>query len=91
MDKLADAVIEAILYIELASVNDDRADSDVRALESLFYLLGKTSTEEKEALHAALERARLAASEDLLRDPHFFSTLQAIEEGILGEGEGDAL
>lgn len=91
MDTLADALIEAILYIEMASVSDDRADSDLRALESLFNYLGKTSADEKQALRTASERTRLAASEDLLRNPNFFSTLQAIEEAILDEDRGDAL
>ena len=85
MSILADAVIEAILYISMAPAGADREDADARALESLVFTLQDCGPEEKEALKAALLRTRSAARAQGRPDPDLLASLEAIESDILGE------
>ncbi|WP_035614837.1 hypothetical protein [Haloferula sp. BvORR071] len=81
MSILADAVIEAIVYISTAPAGAEREDADARALESLVLTLQDCEPEEKEALKAALLRIRSAGRND--RD--LLDTLEAIESDIFGD------
>jgi hypothetical protein len=83
MNRLADAVISAIAYISTASTDDDRADDDVRALESLVVALRQCSAAEREALRAALQRARAEAESSDHAHPDLLDTFRAIETDIL--------
>ena len=83
MNTLADAVISAISYISTASADDDRADDDVRALESLAVSLRQCSAGERDALRAALQRARAEAASSAHTHPDLLDTFRAIETDIL--------
>ena len=83
MNTLADAVISAITYISTASADDDRADDDVRALESLAVTLRQCSAAERDSLRAALQRARAEAESSAHAHPDLLHTFRAIETDIL--------
>ena len=57
MHVLADALIYALAYINVAPGNDDRHDDDCRALESIVHTLSGSSIAEQEALADAAMRA----------------------------------
>jgi hypothetical protein len=84
MDTLADAVIAAIAHISTAPDDQDgRLDEDVRVLELITVMLRDCTEEEREALRAALARARSFASSAGNRNPDLVQTYRAIEEDIL--------
>jgi len=83
MNTLADAVIAAITYISTAPADDDRADDDIRALESLTLMLHHCSAAERDALRASLARARTVAESSMQADPDLLDTFRAIETDIL--------
>ena len=83
MNTLADAVIAALTYISTAQADDDRADDDVRALESLAATLHHCSAAERDALRAALQRARAEAASSPNPHPDLLDTFRAIETDIL--------
>jgi deoxycytidylate deaminase len=57
MDTLADALIYAIAYLNVAHGEDDRQDDDCRALESIMATLTQCAIAEQQALVAAVNRA----------------------------------
>jgi len=57
MNKLADALIDAIAYIDMPSGDDDRDDDDCRQLECLDCIINRCSKAEKKALIDAVKRA----------------------------------
>ena len=84
MDTLADAVIAAITHISVAPEDQNgRLDEDVRILELLTGMLRDCTEEEREALRAALARARSFASSAGNRNEDLVETYRAIEEDIL--------
>lgn len=83
MNTLANAVIAAITHISTAQADDDRAGDDVRALESLTAKLRQCSAAEREALRAALQRARTAAESSPNAHPDLLDTFRAIETDII--------
>ena len=84
METLADAVIAAISHISTVPEDqDERLDEDVRILELLTVMLRECSAEEREALRAALGRARSFASASGNRNPELLETYRAIEDDIL--------
>lgn len=83
MNTLADAVIAAITYISTAQVHDDRLSDDVQALESLVATLHHCTTAERDALRAALQRARAEAGSSANLHPDLLDTFHAIETDIL--------
>jgi hypothetical protein len=56
MDKLADALVYAVAYINCRD-NADLEDDDVTALESLAYVIKQATDAELDALSAAAKRA----------------------------------
>ncbi|WP_038164837.1 hypothetical protein [Verrucomicrobium sp. BvORR106] len=83
MNTLADAVIAALAYISTAQAHDDRLDDDVQALESLTATLHHCSAAERDALRAALQRARTGAESSANTHPDLLDTFRAIETDIL--------
>lgn len=61
MDAIADALVYAAVYINLRGADDDEfADDDVGALESIAAFLHSTTPADQDALAAAAERALAA-------------------------------
>ena len=87
MRNLADALIEAITYISTAPGDDDRSHADVQVLESIVGTLHECTSEELEALRAALNRARAATEASGSLSPDLEDAFRAIEESILDVGE----
>lgn len=83
MEMLAAAIVEAICYISVAQGDDERANDDVRALESLVATLRCCSEAERVALQTAVQRARAEAEVTRIPNPDFLNTLRAIETDIL--------
>ena len=62
MNALADALIYALAYLNVAPGNDDRQDDDCRAMESIIDTLSRSSVPEQQALVDAATRAISAES-----------------------------
>ena len=83
MTALADAAVFALIYINGAPGDDDRADQDVKALEWLSFVLRQASGAEREALRAAVEKARANVQSFPGPPEEVVDSLRAIEEDIL--------
>lgn len=62
MNTLADALIYALAYLNVAHGDDDRQDDDCRAFESVIDTLTRSSAAEQQALVDAAARAIAAES-----------------------------
>jgi hypothetical protein len=83
MNALADAAVYALIYINGASGDDDRADEDVKALEWLSFVLRQSSEAEREAIRTAVESARTKWQSYPGQPQEVLDSLRAIEEDIL--------
>lgn len=68
MDALADALIYALAYLNIAPGDDDRQDNDCRAMESMIDMLERSSEAEQQALVSAAVRA--IARESAIEPPN---------------------
>lgn len=80
MKALADAIVFSVTYISLSPADDDTADDDCDALESIAGYIQEATQEELLALKAALERA--LAAERALDEPR-----QAVLQAYAAFGE----
>jgi|GEM_PF-4629317 hypothetical protein len=76
MDTIADALVEAVLFIAFRSYDEnasmeDFEEEDIQALENVKALLASASASEKQLLADAIDRALLLLPNDHERVPYY--------------------
>ncbi|MCW8133913.1 MAG: hypothetical protein KIS92_26440 [Planctomycetota bacterium] len=86
MDRLADALVIAVLHLNHASdFDDERLDEDIQALEEIAAALQAAAPEERKAFADAVRRAYDFEAAGPKREEHLSDLSQLLDE-ILGEG-----
>jgi hypothetical protein len=79
MSAIHKALIESIVYLAVVEASDDREDDDVRALETVFAELGRSTPDELESLIAAV-RAELEEAKNPARIDALESIIESLSE-----------
>ena len=79
MSAIHKALIESIVYLAVVEGSDDREDDDVRALETVFAELGRSTADELESLFAAV-RAELEEAQNPARIDALESIIESLSE-----------
>lgn len=88
MKSLSDAVVYAVVFIDLWDDCDEEfLDDDVGALESIAAYLQDASSEEKDALAGAAERALEAEKASNRPRPKFINAYETWMENMFGDEE----
>jgi|JI6StandDraft_1071083.scaffolds.fasta_scaffold28543_5 hypothetical protein len=85
MKAIADALVYAVTYINVASGDDDRADDDCGALESITAFLREATPSELQALHEAANRAIVTEKAAKSPRPDFLNAYSDFIETIIDE------
>lgn len=85
MSAIADALVYAVTYINIASGDDDRSDDDCGALESITGFLREASPAELQVLHVAVNRAIAAENATKSPRPDILNAYNDFIETIIDE------